>query len=171
MSAVVEMLRVAPLPADVDERAEQYHDLEEALAKAKLAVAEAGKHLADRQAELIELVKSFGGAHAKKSKILHGIVWEMVATFGSFTCEDAAAVERFRLALVAQKKGPLLKKLFDRSVRWTMKAGAAEILKAETERFSPRPRAELLGLLLMCSITADKKPSLDVRQKKKGSTA
>jgi hypothetical protein len=168
MSAVVEMPRVAPMPADVDGRAENYHELDEALAAAKKAVQEAGKALADREAELIDLVRSFGGPHATKSKILHGTIWELVATFAQFTSQDTAAVERFRRALVEQKKGRLLKKIFERDVRWTMRAGAAEILRAETEKFSPRLRAELMMLLMLCSSTQDKKPSLDVRKKKKG---
>jgi len=89
----------------------------------------------------------------------------MVATFSKFTCEDSAAIERFRLTLVSAKKGRLLKKLFDRDVRWTMKSGAAQILAAEN--LAVRLKAELLGLLLLCSSTKDKKPSLDVRPKKK----
>lgn len=68
---------------------------------------------------------------------------------------------------VNAKKGCLLKKLFERDVRWTMKSGAGQILQAEN--LSPRLKADLLGLLLLCSTTQDKKPSLDVREKKKKS--
>jgi hypothetical protein len=36
----------------------------------------AAKPLADLKVELIDLVDDFGGPHAEKSKILHGIAWE-----------------------------------------------------------------------------------------------
>jgi hypothetical protein len=157
----------APLPAEVDARAEAFSELQTEIAGAKKKLQESQKQLSDREIELLALVRSFGGPHATKSKILHGILWEMVATFGKFKTEDSAAVERFRLALVSAKKGRLLKKLFERDVRWTMKSGAGQILAAEN--LAPRIKADLLGLLLLCSSEQDKKPSLDVRQKKKGS--
>jgi hypothetical protein len=87
----------------------------------------------------------------------------MVATFSQYTTQDSAAVERFRLALVAAKKTRLLKNIFSADIRWTMKTGAAEVVK--TEKLTPK----LMGLLLQCSVTQDKKPSLDVRPKKKPS--
>jgi hypothetical protein len=157
----------SPVPVEVDERAQEFSDLEKSIAKLKLELQSSQKELAAKEAALIELVRSFGGPHSTKSKILHGIVWEMMATFAQYTTQDAAAVERFRLALVNAKKGCLLKKLFERDVRWTMKSGAGQILQAEN--LSPRLKADLLGLLLLCSTTQDKKPSLDVREKKKKS--
>jgi hypothetical protein len=157
----------SPVPIEVDTRAQDFSDLEKSIAKLKLDLGAKQKEMAAKEAALIELVRSFGGPHATKSKILHGIVWEMIATFAQYTTQDGAAVERFRQALVLAKKGRLLKKLFDRDVRWTMKAGAGQILAAET--LAPRLRADLLGLLLVCSTTQDKKPSLEVREKKKKS--
>jgi hypothetical protein len=151
----------APLPAEVDEKAIAFHQLEEDLAAAHVKLSAAQKLLSERERALIELVSSCGGPHALKSKIVHGIVWEMVATFSQYTAQDSAAVERFRLALVAAKKTRLLKKIFSADIRWTMKTGAAEIVK--TEKLTPK----LMSLLLQCSVTQDKKPSLDVRPKKR----
>lgn len=152
---------IASLPAAVDTAAEAFHRLELDIEEAKKNFDAAKKLLVDRELALIEMVRQHGGQHAQKSKILHGIVWEMVATFGQYTGPDAAAIERFRQALVESKKTRLLKKFFSQDVRWTMKAGAAQI--AQAEKLPPK----LMALLLLCSVTQDKKPSLDVRQKKK----
>ena len=151
----------APMPAEVDSRAEEFHQLELDLEKANTEIGALRKEIAVKEAALIELVKNCGGPHAQKSKILHGIVWEMVATFSQYTTQDAAAIERLRVELVKAKQTKLLKKLFQADVRWTMKASAAEIVK--TEKLSPK----LMALLLQCQVTQDKKPSLDVRPKKK----
>lgn len=153
--------KVALLPAEVDMAAEKFTDLELKLTEAKKKYQDAQKQLGDRELELIQLVSATGGPHAQKSKILHGIAWEIVATFAQYTTQDSSAVERFRQALVAAKQTRLLKKIFKADVRWTMQSGASEIVK--TEKLSPR----LMALLLQCSVTADKKPSLDVREKKK----
>lgn len=151
----------APLPADVDEQAQYFSELEKSIADSQLTLRATQKELAAKELHLIELVRAFGGPHAEKSNILHGIVWEMVATFAQYTTQDAAAVERFRLALKEAKKTRLLKKIFVSEMRWTMRSSAAEIVK--TEKLTPKEMA----LLLCCSVQKDKKPSLDVRQKKK----
>jgi hypothetical protein len=151
----------SPLPAEVDERAEAFHDLELEIEKASIHVASLRKEIIAKQEALIELVRTCGGPHAQKSKIMHGIVWEMVATFSQYTTQDAAMVERFREALVASGLTRLMKKIFTADTRWTMQASASEIVK--NEKLSPR----LMALLLQCSVTQDKKPSLDVRPKKK----
>lgn len=151
----------APRPAEVDERAAAFYKLGNELVAARVKLTDVQKLVSEKELELIDLVRSCGGPHAQKSKIVHGIVWEMVATFAQYTTQDSAAVERFRLALVAAKKTRLLKKIFSADIRWTMKTGAAEIVK--TEKLTPK----LMGLLLQCSVTQDKKPSLDVRPKKK----
>lgn len=162
MSAAPTPISKAPLPAEVDERAEKYHKIEADLATKTAECSKLKKDLAARELELIEIVRSFGGPHCTKSKILHGIVWEMVATFSQYTVLDTAAVERFREALANAGQTRLLKKMFKQDVRWTFDAAAtAEIVK--TEKLSPR----LMAALLQCTVTQDKKPSLDVRPKKK----
>lgn len=151
----------APLPAEIDDRAEVFHELETKLAEAKAEVKAAQEKLSAKELELIELVRSFGGPHATKSKILHGILWEMVATFAQYSTTDNAAIERFRLALVEADQTRLMKKIFKEESRWTMQSSAAEIVK--NNKLSPK----LLALLLQCMVTGDKNPSLDVRMKKK----
>ncbi|SRR5579872_527016 len=160
-AAQAQLAKPAPLPAEVDTRADEFHELELKIEKANLELGALRKEIAEKQRSLIDLVSTFGGPHAQKSKILHGIVWEMIATFSQYTTQDSAAVERFRQALVDAKQTRLLKRIFASDVRWTMKTGAAEIVK--TEKLSPK----LMALLLQCSVTQDKKPSLDVRPKKK----
>lgn len=150
-----------PLPSAIDEIAAFHNQLELDLAEARQKVSDAHQVLAERERDLIELVRNFGGPHATKSKILHGIVWEIVATFSQYTTQDSAAIERFRLALVAAKQTRLLKKIFRADTRWIMQPDAGEIIRAA--KISPR----LMALLLQCSVTQDRKPSLDVRPKKK----
>lgn len=152
----------APLPAEIDERAQAFHKLEEELISAKKTAKEAQEKISAKEIELIELVRSFGDPYEKKSKILHGILWEMMATFSQYRTLDGNAVERFRQALIEAKQSRILKKIFSRDVRWTLEAsGLDEVVKSG--KLSP----ELALLLLQCTVTQDKKPSLDVRLKKK----
>lgn len=161
MAAHVQPKLEAPLPAEIDSRAESFHKLELDLEDARKEMATIQREIAAKEQVLIGLVRDCGGPHATKSKILHGILWEMVATFSQYTTQDSAAVERFRLALIESKQTRLLKTIFKADVRYTMQAGAADIVK--TEKLSPR----LMSILLQCTVTQDRKPSLDVRQKKK----
>lgn len=151
---------LAPSPAEIDLKAVEYKDLEKKLEEAKAAVPIAAKPVNDLKAELIELVRSCGGPHAEKSKILHGILWEMMATFGQSMTQDAAAIERLRVALRKAKKTRLLKKLFQQDIRWTFNAASAEIVKRE--KLSPN----LMRGLLLCFVTSDRTPTLDVRKNK-----
>ena len=155
----------APLQIEVDARAETFADLEANLTEAKTRLKDAQSLVSSRENELIELVRRFGGPHYQKSKILHGIVWEMVATFSQYTREDSAAVDRFRQALIEAGQTRLMKKIFTSDTRWTMKSSAAEIVKMG--KLSPK----LMALLLQCSVTQDKKPSLEVRAKKKSAAS
>lgn len=158
-------LEDTPYPNEVDRLSEEFHEIELELSEAKQKLDEARSLVANRETELIELVRRHGGPHAQKSKILHGLVWEIVGTFGQYTVLDSTAVERFRHELVMRKKTRLLKKLFTQDVRWSLNAGAAQI--AQAEKLPPK----LLALLLQCSVTQDRKPSLDVRPKKKAAAA
>ncbi|HZC24697.1 MAG TPA: hypothetical protein VE866_15255 [Candidatus Binatia bacterium] len=151
----------SPLPAEIDDRAKAFHALEEELAAARQEAKVAQELLSAKELELIELVRECGGPHATKSKILHGIVWEMVATFSQYTTTDSAAVERFRQALIDAGQTRLMKKIFKADTRWTLQASSAEIVKSE------KLSSKLMALLLQCSVTQDRKPTLDVRPKKK----
>ena len=111
------------------------------------------------KAQCVTLVIKFGSAHAQKSKLLHGLKWEIVGTFGSSTSIDAAAVERLRLHLVENKKTRLLKRLFEATTRWALKSTArAEILKPDIDD-------EIRASFSLCEVTKDNSPSITVRQK------
>jgi hypothetical protein len=78
----------------VDRWAIQFLELEKRVDQAyAIAVALDEPHERMRE-DLICLVEEFGSTHADKSKLLHGIHYEIMATFGLSTSIDAAAVER-----------------------------------------------------------------------------
>jgi hypothetical protein len=161
MASAAKAVNPAPSPAEIDLKAITYKDLEKKLQEARDAVPIAAKPVADLKVELIDLVREFGGAHAEKSKILHGIAWELMATFGQSMQQDAAAIDRLREALKKAKKARLLKKLFQQDIRWTFKAASVEVVKRE--KLSPT----LMRRLLLCFVPTDRTPTLDVREKKK----
>ena len=155
-------LKPAPSAAEIDLKAIEYSRLEEIFLEAKADLASASEPLAKFKSDLIELVRRHGGAHTKKSKILHGILWEMMATFGQSITQDAGAVDRLREALVKAKQARLLKKLFQKDTRWTFQSGAAIVIKGE------KISARVKGLLLDCFVPSDRTPILDVRKRKIG---
>jgi hypothetical protein len=108
---------------------------------------------------LVDLVRNFGSVHAEKSRLLHGITFEMMAMFGSSVTIDAAAVERFRLALLESGQSRLLKRVFQRDERWTMSPQAATIIKGE------KLSDALLAIFSQCEVVRQKSPSLVVSQR------
>jgi hypothetical protein len=154
-----------PSSAEVEKLALAYHALEEKVDAAKDQLKQAQTPLAEEKDRITELVRAFGGAHGEKSKLLHGITWEIMATFGKTTKVDAAAVEQLRLALVKGKKARLLKKLFMRDVRYNLADDAMELIKGE------KLTAKDLALVLKCFDTQDRTPTLDVRPKKLAANA
>ena len=101
----------------------------------------------------------FGSAHAEKSRLLHGITHEMVVTFGQSVSVDAAAVERFRLALLESEPSRLLKRIFLQDVRFTLAPEAAVVIKGT------KLSNALLSLYSQCQVVKQKAPSLVVRGK------
>jgi hypothetical protein len=150
----------APKPEEVDAQALEYKRLEKLLSDAMEASAAATVPVKALKLELIELVREFGSVHKEKSKLLHGILWEMMATFGQSTSQNAAAVEDLRRALVKAKKARLLKKLFAKEIRWTFNSSARELIQGE--KLTPKQ----LAMVLRCFNTEDRTPTLDVREKK-----
>jgi hypothetical protein len=149
----------APTAAEVDKLAIEYSKLKEELLEATLARVAAQEKLEPAAAKLIEVVRKCGSAHAQKSKMLHGLKWEIMGTFSTSTSVDTAAVERLRLELVGQKQTRLLKRLFEGTVRWALRSTArAEVLK-------PDVSDEIRGLFVACEVTEDRSPSLTVREK------
>ena len=156
----------APSAEEVDAHAIEYKRLEKILDGAKVAFAKIkkkeGADLDKLHLCLIELVRAFGGKHAEKSKIVHGIDWELMATFGESHGIDATAVERLRVALKAANKTRLLKKLFTEEKSWRLAPNAAEILKAEGKLPD-----DLAMAALACFTFTPSTPRLEVRPKKK----
>jgi hypothetical protein len=149
----------APTAAQVDTLALEYTTLKDALLQATLARVAAQEKLEPVEAKLVDLVSQCGSAHAQKSKILHGLRWEIMGTFGKSTSIDAAAVERLRLHLLNTGKTRLLKRLFESTVRWDLKSTArAEILK-------PDITDDVRANFVACEVTKDRSPSLTVREK------
>lgn len=155
-----------PNAAQIDAHALEYQRLGKILDDAKAELAKVkkaeGADLDKLHASLIELVRAFGGKHAEKSKILHGIEWELMATFGESHGIDSNAVERLRLALKSAGKTRLLKKLFTEETSWRLAPNAAEILRAEGKLPD-----DLAVAALACFTFTPSTPRLDVRPKKK----
>jgi len=108
--------------------------------------------------ELICLVEEFGSAHAEKSKLLHGITHEILATFGVSTSIDAAAVERFAQALHIAKQTKLLSRIFEQTTRYTLRPDAGSII-----RTMALPKAQL-ALFAQCQVPKPRTPMLKVRR-------
>ena len=159
-------LTESPNAEQVDEHAREYKRLDQILDEAKKvfnAVKKSeGADLDKLHVALIELVRTFGGKHAEKSKILHGIEFELMATFGESHGIDTAAVERLRLALKDAGKTRLLKKLFTEEKSYRLAANAAEILKAEGKLPD-----DLAMAALACFTFTPTTPRLEVRPRKK----
>lgn len=164
--AQLEVVPASPNAEQVDAHALEYKRLEKILDDAKAELAKVrkkeGADLDKLHVSLIGLVSAFGGKHAEKSKILHGIDWELMATFGQSAGIDSTAVERLRLALKEAGKTRLLKKLFAEEKSYRLAPNAAEVLKAEGKLSD-----ELAMLALACFTFTPRTPTLDVRPKKK----
>jgi hypothetical protein len=156
---------VAPSPAEVDSLAEEWIKLESEIDDLEKESEEKILPKLTRLGELRKLfteqVRAFGSAHAGKSKILHGLSMEIMATFGSSTSIDAAAVETFRKALAKAKQTRLLKKIFEKTERWTMLDNAGIIIR------STKLADSLLALYSKCTVQSPNKPKLVVRSKEK----
>lgn len=143
--------------AEVDQKAEQYYALKEALDHAMKQAVEAKVPLDQLKEELIEAVKNFGSVHAEKSKLLHGISHEMMVTFGQSVSIDAAAVERFRVALAEGDQSRVCSKIFEKTVRWSLRPDSSSIIKGS------KLSKPLLALYSQCEVIKPRTPSLVVR--------
>lgn len=155
----------SPNAEQIDDYAAEYQRLDEVVEVAKKEFQKVknaeGADLDRLHLALIELVRTFGGKHAEKSKILHGIEWELMATFGQSHGIDATAVERLRLALKDAGKTKLLKKLFTEQKSYRLADNAAEVLKAEGKLPD-----DLAMAALACFTFTPSTPRLEVRPKK-----
>jgi hypothetical protein len=165
MASPAKVVAVPPTPTEVEVLAEQYQDVETQIAEIKKKAIEDLAPLVTQQEtlwdQLVEKVKKFGSQHAEKSKLLYGIRLEVLGTFASSSSIDAAAVETFRLALVKAKQSRVLKRIFEKTVRFTMLPQAATFLRAEHD--AGKFPANLFVLFARCTVPKDLSPKLVVR--------
>jgi hypothetical protein len=162
---VLEMPAVPPKPEEIDELAEKYERARTDFLQATLAMAEANKPIGPLKEQILALIEKFGSVHAEKSKILRGLIWEAMGTWGQSQSLDHAAVETFRLALVKAKQSRLLKKIFVAETRWKLAPEASAIVKST--KLAPK----LLALFAQCSVTAAIAPRLKVEKQKKATVS
>lgn len=158
-SAIPELPRTAPTPAELDEYLQNYLRVKSDYTRLQEAASEAKNLLDEMGDNLRTAADKFGSAHAEKSKLLHGIRYEVMVTFGMSSSIDASAVERFRLALLEHKQSRLLKKLFEKTVRWTLNPAYATVIKAE------KLSKSLVALWAQCQVVKEATPKLVVREK------
>lgn len=158
-------LTLSPTPASVEALAEEYQKLESKIAEIQKKAADDAAPHKKRLNELWELlvadVRQFGSSHSEKSKILYGLKLEVMGTFGSTSAIDAAAVESFRLALVKEKQGRLLKGIFEKTERWTLLPQASAFIRQEHDA-GTLPN-KLFLLFARCSVPKELTPKLQVR--------
>ena len=147
----------APSAVEVDRLANRFLELEKTVDEAYQVAVAADEPYERMKEELVCLVEDFGNAHAEKSKLLHGVNYEIMATFGMSTSIDAAAAERFAIALRDAKQTRLLHRIFDQQIRYTLTADASSII-----RYLSQP---LLALYSACQVTNPRPPILKVRRK------
>ncbi|MGH9504795.1 MAG: hypothetical protein ACRD20_18235 [Terriglobales bacterium] len=152
-------MATAPTPVSVDELAGQYLQLKKTADDLAQAAAEAQKPLQEKAQELRDLVRECGSAHAEKAKLLHGISYEIMCSFGQSVTVDGTAVENFRLALVQAKQARVLRKVFEKTIRWTLAPQASAIIRG-----MELPK-KLSALYAACSVVRDQTPRLTVRPK------
>lgn len=153
------MTTSSPSPEQIDQHAKEYLALKDKLLQAKLAYSEIQQQMECTESILKNWGATFGSAHAEKSKLLHGLGYEVMVTFGQSVSIDASAVETFRDALAKADQPRLLKKLFDKTIRWTLHPQASEIVRGE------KLSDKLRSLFAKCQVVKERSPSLQVREK------
>jgi hypothetical protein len=91
-----------------------------------LALDEPHERMKER---LVDLVEQFGSADHEKSKLLHGLTHEIVATFGVSTSINAAAVDRFAHVLRVNRQIKLLELIFEQTTRYHLRPDAVALPK------------------------------------------
>jgi hypothetical protein len=150
-----------PLPAEVDELAFEYFGLEAKVDQAYKLATELDAPLEELKQRLILTVEEFGQAapRAAKTKLVAGIRTDILATFGLSRSVDAAAVERFRVALKQAGRTRILSKIFEERTTWNLLPGAAAVLR--NEQLSDH----LAAMFARCEVSKARTPTLQVRRK------
>ena len=85
-----------------------------------------------------------------------GSAYEIVATFGTTTCIDAAEVDRLAAVLRANKQTRVLELIFEQTTRWHLRPDAGHAVRT-------LPKA-LAALYAACHVTTARTPILKVRR-------
>jgi len=80
-----------------------------------------------------------------------------MVTFGQSVSIDAAAVERFRIALAESDQSRLSRKIFEKTIRWSLTPEYGSVVKAS------KLSKPLLALYSQCEVIKARAPSLVVR--------
>lgn len=149
----------APSRNRIDELSQEYLALKDRRAKADLEVRAIAREIEAKGALLLDLVERHGSAHAEKSKLLHGVGFEVMATFGQVVSIDGAAVEAFRAAAGDELKPAQFRQVFEQAISYRLLSSAAEFIR--TNKLSRKLKA----LYAACQVVKDKSPTLTVREK------
>jgi hypothetical protein len=154
-----------PTPEQIDALAEEYLALEKIAEEAKEAAKIAAKPCQEKADELKALVLEYGQIHAKKSKLLVGVHFELMSTSGTTTETDQAMVEKLRLAMSKKSLGGWFKKMFEEVTEYRKRPSASEVIR------SGKLPPTIIAIFARCFVEKEKNPSLDVRPRKVESAA
>jgi hypothetical protein len=149
-----------PSPTKVDELSREYLELKERHFQTTLEARSLQAELETLGNVLRVLAEEHGSVHAEKSKLLHGVLYEVMETQGQTVTVDAAAVEKFRLVAAKELKPKKLALIFETDIRYRLMATAAEFIRASGE-LSRKAKA----LYAACTVVKDRTPTLTVRLK------
>lgn len=153
-------LSVAPRPDEVDRIAAHYIVLRDKADQALQAAVAATAPVEKLRGMLVSLVTKHGSRHADKSKILHGVKFELVGTFGTSRTLDKAAVLRFQEACIKAKHGLVFRKVFTAEVGYRVASKAAEYIRGW------KLPTRLIAMFAACEVVTQLSPRLQVRPKK-----
>jgi hypothetical protein len=166
MSTAAAISAKLPTPQEIDATAQEYCDLEKQIEDISADAANKIKPLRDRMLPIGETLKTwgslFGGAHAKKSKLLTGLAYEVMTTAGSSTSLDQAAAGLFLQACKKAGKSRLFKKLFE-----TLTIYRTQPLADQVARVELAPIPKLAVPFASCFLSVPLATRMEVRPRKK----
>jgi hypothetical protein len=153
-----------PTPQEIDAKAKEYCELEEQIADIQADATKKIAPLRERMVPIGETLKTwgsvFGGVHAKKSKLLTGLAYEVMTTAGSSTSLEQSAVVMFLKACKAADKTKIFKRLFETLTVYRTQPAADQVARTE---LTPT----LALSFARCFITTPHAARMDVRPRKK----
>jgi hypothetical protein len=166
MSTAATVAARQPSLAEIDAYAEEYLDLEKQIGEISAESQKKIEPLRARMFPLAEQLKNwcalFGGAHAKKSKLLTGLAYEVMTTAGSSTSLDQAAAGLFLEACKKAGKTRIFKKLFEVLTVYRSTPAADQVARTELD-----PKLALS--FTRCFITTPHATRMEARPRKKSS--